>query len=620
MMRSKSNVLLVSMAMAMAWGSALPANAELVMRLDASVASTLTLSSDVTTGTVFGFPDARQSGLNFVEQWGQQYGATSNPELNPRFVPYRTSNFNPNLFRPTYDPNGLGAGKASVNFDAIPGDAVLGGGQRMIAPLDNLINSNQYTIFFVAKRNDDRFQNAFGQDFNYRPSGWGVGIDGAGNWEGAPGGYDGNADPGGATDGTSDGVGVFSVIGTSIGTLDFESRDSNGAVVVNSHEQNDYGIYSGGDFVLGNRGGWDGSNSNPFNGRIGEIAIFNTELTLDQRTAVRAFLENKWLNAPAPTAGQITTAQGLLQQPAPTGLKQIVRYEFRKTLPNDPDATLLNPDLVATNVVASDINSGGGFPPTEGVAGGFSASAVGVSLNSAYLGTSWNGNTTEQSPMNESPYYLGFSVTPAAGKQIVPSKLSFALARGEDASAAPNGTDSFAVWIDKGDGFVRASANATIGDAPGTDSVVPYFFHTVDVDLSSVGPLNAESEIRIYLWHEGELVNPDGNENARVDNVRLIGDVRDMPAGLLGDYNNNGVVDAADYTLWRNNPASLQNDASPSSVTFADYQYWKAHFGETNLGSGQGAGGSQVPEPGMLLVIAAILSLGTIARIRFTCK
>lgn len=562
----------------------------------------------MTTGTVFGFPDARQVGLKFVEQWGQSYGATANPEMSPKFVPFRTSNFSPNLFRPTFDPNGLGAGKASVNFDAIPGDAVLGGGQRMIAPLDNLIDSNQYTMFFVAQRNDDLFQNAFGQDFNYRPSGWGVGIDGGGNWEGVPGGYDGNADPGGATGGTSGGVGVFSVIGTSGGTLDFESRDTGGAVVVNSHEQTDYGIFSGGDFVVGNRGGWDGSNSKPFNGRIGEIAIFNTELSSDQRTAVRAFLENKWLNAPAPTPGQLVTAQSLLQQAAPTGLKQIVRYEFRKSLPSDPDVSLLNPDLVAANVTATDINSGGGFPPTEGVPGGFSSSAVGISLNSAYLGTGWNGNISEQSPAIESPYYLGFSVTPSAGKQIVPATLSFALARGEDATAAPNGTDSFAVWIDKGNGFVKASANTTIGDAPGTDSVVPYFFHTVDVDLSSVGPLSAESEIRIYYWHEGELVDPNGNENARVDNVRLIGSVRDTPAGLLGDYNQNGTVDAADYTVWRDGPASLNNDASPGSVTNADYEYWKAHFGESLQGAGAGAAGTGVPEPASLalILIAAI--------------
>jgi hypothetical protein len=58
--------------------------------------------------------------------------------------------------------------------------------------------------------------------------------------------------------------------------------------------------------------------------------------------------------------------------------------------------------------------------------------------------------------------------------------------------------------------------------------------------------------------------------------------------GVLGDYNGNGVVDAADYTLWRNAMAAggtLQNDATPGSVTSADYSFWKSRFGATT-GSG----------------------------------
>src|SRR5262245_37182944 len=85
--------------------------ADLVLRLDASNTSTFTLSSDTTTGSIFGFPDARQVGLKFVEGWGQTYGLTANPGINPVFTPLRTSSFDPNLNRPTYDPNGLGAGK-----------------------------------------------------------------------------------------------------------------------------------------------------------------------------------------------------------------------------------------------------------------------------------------------------------------------------------------------------------------------------------------------------------------------------------------------------------------------------------------------------------------------------
>jgi len=49
-----------------------------------------------------------------------------------------------------------------------------------------------------------------------------------------------------------------------------------------------------------------------------------------------------------------------------------------------------------------------------------------------------------------------------------------------------------------------------------------------------------------------------------------------------GDYNNDGRVDAADYTVWRDNLGSnvlLPNDTTPGSVTAADFDVWKAAFG-----------------------------------------
>lgn len=70
-------------------------------------------------------------------------------------------------------------------------------------------------------------------------------------------------------------------------------------------------------------------------------------------------------------------------------------------------------------------------------------------------------------------------------------------------------------------------------------------------------------------------------------------------ATLPGDYNLNGVVDGADYVVWR-------NGGSPDS-TQAGYSLWRAHFGElSGSGSGLGGGGA-VPEPATcaLLVLAA---------------
>ena len=51
-----------------------------------------------------------------------------------------------------------------------------------------------------------------------------------------------------------------------------------------------------------------------------------------------------------------------------------------------------------------------------------------------------------------------------------------------------------------------------------------------------------------------------------------------VPAGVPGDYNGNGTVDAADYVLWRNG-GPLQNEVETvGSVTAEDYTAWRSTF------------------------------------------
>jgi hypothetical protein len=58
---------------------------------------------------------------------------------------------------------------------------------------------------------------------------------------------------------------------------------------------------------------------------------------------------------------------------------------------------------------------------------------------------------------------------------------------------------------------------------------------------------------------------------------------------LLGDYNGNGIVETADYVVWRKGLGT--------TYVQADYNVWRTHFGQTT-GSGSGAiANAAVPEP-----------------------
>ena len=193
------------------------------------------------------------------------------------------------------------------------------------------------------------------------------------------------------------------------------------------------------------------------------------------------------------------------------------------------------------------------------------------------------------------------------------------------------------------------SINSSTGAATlKNDTLHPLMFDGYSI-LSSTGALSGGSWTGIGgTWekitsHFGLAL---GNQSARPDHSgrRRIGVARHdrivfgtgaaAQAGVSlqflrqaesGDYNNDGTVNAADYTVWRDHLGTsftLPNEdsaTSPGTVTVEDYNLWKTNFGHAGGGlvgeasfrtgvvhftTGPGAGsGGAVPEPATNLLL-----------------
>jgi hypothetical protein len=181
---------------------------------------------------------------------------------------------------------------------------------------------------------------------------------------------------------------------------------------------------------------------------------------------------------------------------------------------------------------------------------------------------------------NDSPYTVmidGYNVASASGS-LVPgtwSSLDDQNVEGwEEASPTENALAE-----------LRATGALTL--TPGTGFGLGQLFKTVgatqDLDFGFLQP---------------------GNNNLTIGTV-VYGPVTIPPApggAVTGDYNNNGVVDAADYVLWRNGGPLMNEGATPGTATPEDLTVWRANFGKMS-GAGSAAATAAVPEPSTLVLL-----------------
>lgn len=140
---------------------------------------------------------------------------------------------------------------------------------------------------------------------------------------------------------------------------------------------------------------------------------------------------------------------------------------------------------------------------------------------------------------------------------------------------------------------VRDSGLATIPEVPSESTETGFTVLEIQHDIALFA-LATDSEL---TW----------NVNVRTDIVQL--------SGIPGDYNNDGVVTAADYVVWRDklgSPAgTLPNDPAGGPIGTVQYQQWIDNFGRDDSLSGVVA---TVPEPAGTVICC--LFVGGLLRVR----
>jgi hypothetical protein len=142
--------------------------------------------------------------------------------------------------------------------------------------------------------------------------------------------------------------------------------------------------------------------------------------------------------------------------------------------------------------------------------------------------------------------------------------------------------------------LVRSNGTRTLHEALVSFQPMPVagtggsFTTTIPLELLRVGSVPLGDEIRL-LVSSGQ-VGAAGNVDVAPPSALVVTAAPRAP--LVGDYNRDGLVDAADYVAWRNTrgqmvtmPFDGADGSGNGTVDEADYGVWRANFGRT-AGSG----------------------------------
>jgi hypothetical protein len=173
--------------------------------------------------------------------------------------------------------------------------------------------------------------------------------------------------------------------------------------------------------------------------------------------------------------------------------------------------------------------------------------------------------------------------------------------------------DTVSLWMNPGSGTLgTASGEADASQAP-TGNLGSYYgaLDAVGTATTDTAAINSFSLI-------GHRQNTNETFAVDFDELRIGTTWQDVTpaasAGVPGDYNGNGMVDAADYVMWRKGGPLLNEVDAPGTVNAQDYTEWRSRFG--NSGSGTGLGSTAVPEPASLVFVGCVIVGLALARNR----
>lgn len=154
-------------------------------------------------------------------------------------------------------------------------------------------------------------------------------------------------------------------------------------------------------------------------------------------------------------------------------------------------------------------------------------------------------------------------------------------------------------------GDVIASDNNTLHPSEGTFEI-----STIQLDVDSDHEqLGEPLAIRLVNLNQADVLDPIVDLEVDFDAISL-----DASPILPGDFNDDGTVDAADYTVWR--------DGLDATYTLDHYTEWVTHFGQSSGGNAAIGAASAVPEPtthALIMASLAIVALNSLRAGRTRC-